>query len=142
MSTLTANALKVLQTRYLLKDKEATIFETPAELFRRVAKEIAASELENGSVIDAEYWEEQFYELMSGLYFLPNSPSRKAFPSNSASSLNVPIPLRAIFALYFLRNFLIWSTSSNIAASCSAIPPQKFTARIKRNVALRNSSCF
>jgi ribonucleoside-diphosphate reductase alpha chain len=70
---LSENALKVLQARYLLKDEKARIIETPEEMFRRVARGVADAErLYND---DAVYWEDKFYELMTSLKFLPNSPT-------------------------------------------------------------------
>jgi len=71
--TLTTNALKVLRTRYLLKNEKGNITETPEELFRRVARHIASSENLYGG--DSRAWEEEFFTLMSELRFLPNSPT-------------------------------------------------------------------
>lgn len=70
---LTENALKVLNARYLLKDEKSRIIETPENMFRRVAHNIAEAERLYSE--DAEYWEERFYELMASLKFLPNSPA-------------------------------------------------------------------
>jgi ribonucleoside-diphosphate reductase alpha chain len=94
---LSANALVVLERRYLAKDVQGNVVETPEELFRRVARNIALAE-EQGSrnkehrnreqgearsflflvpegQDPREYWENSFYELMSSLRFLPNSPT-------------------------------------------------------------------
>ncbi|MBF0505258.1 MAG: adenosylcobalamin-dependent ribonucleoside-diphosphate reductase [Nitrospirae bacterium] len=70
---LSENALKVLQARYLLKDEKARVIETPEEMFRRVARGIAATE--GFYKEDTAYWEEKFYEIMTSLRFLPNSPT-------------------------------------------------------------------
>ncbi len=70
---LTENALKVLEARYLLRDKNGLTKETPEEMFRRVAKTIASAEIQYGGSPDE--WEEKFYELMASLKFLPNSPA-------------------------------------------------------------------
>ncbi len=70
---LTKNALTVLRARYLLKEESGKIIETPEEMFRRVARAIASAESFYHS-IPAE-WEEKFYELMTDLRFLPNSPT-------------------------------------------------------------------
>ncbi|MCX5716842.1 MAG: adenosylcobalamin-dependent ribonucleoside-diphosphate reductase [Nitrospirae bacterium] len=70
---LTENALKVFKARYLLKDERGTVIETPEEMFRRVARTIAAAEIQYGG--NAAEWEEKFYELMTSLKFLPNSPT-------------------------------------------------------------------
>ncbi len=73
MMELTPNAIKTLQARYLLKDPDGHVVETPEEMFRRVARHVAASEkLHNG---DEKEWEERFYEIMTDLRFLPNSPT-------------------------------------------------------------------
>jgi ribonucleoside-diphosphate reductase alpha chain len=69
----TENALKVLNARYLLKDEKGRIIETPDNMFRRVAHNIAEAERLYNE--DAAYWEERFYELMTSLKFLPNSPA-------------------------------------------------------------------
>jgi ribonucleoside-diphosphate reductase alpha chain len=66
---LTENALKVLKARYLLKDESGHPVESPEEMFRRVARNIASAE------DDPPYWEEKFHDLMSSLDFLPNSPT-------------------------------------------------------------------
>ncbi|MBM4129346.1 MAG: ribonucleoside-diphosphate reductase, adenosylcobalamin-dependent, partial [Nitrospira sp.] len=70
---LTENALKVLHQRYLLKDETGKVKETPEEMFRRVARAIASPESLYGS--NPQEWEEKFYNFMSSLKFLPNSPT-------------------------------------------------------------------
>lgn len=70
MSTLTENAIQILEDRYFLKDKHGHIVEDSIELFKRVAKSVSLCENEK-----SEFYEKQFYELLSGLYFLPNSPT-------------------------------------------------------------------
>jgi ribonucleoside-diphosphate reductase alpha chain len=72
---LTQNALTVLEKRYLKKDSQGQITETPEEMFRRVAKHIASAELIYDEKTDIAGWEEKFYRLMTSLEFLPNSPT-------------------------------------------------------------------
>lgn len=72
---LTANALKVLEVRYLRRDSNGQIIETPEELFRRVARSIAQAEATFGDATAAGRWEEAFLEALVGLDFLPNSPT-------------------------------------------------------------------
>jgi len=72
---LTENALRVLERRYLKKDKQGKVVETPEEMFRRVAHVIASAELIYDPKADAGCQEEEFYRLMAGLEFLPNSPT-------------------------------------------------------------------
>jgi ribonucleoside-diphosphate reductase alpha chain len=72
---LGVNSVKVLERRYLLKDEEGRVVETPREMFRRVAKTVASVEKMYDKGADAKDWEDKFYSLMSGFLFLPNSPT-------------------------------------------------------------------
>ncbi len=72
---LSANALKVLQRRYLKKGESGEVLETPEEMFRRVARAIAQAERLYNPAAPVEEWEETFYRLMTSLEFLPNSPT-------------------------------------------------------------------
>lgn len=70
------NAIEVLKRRYLKKDEEGKIIETPEELFRRVATAIAQIDALYGkSEREVNKTKEEFYELMTTLQFLPNSPT-------------------------------------------------------------------
>jgi len=69
-----STALTVLEKRYLTKDDKGQV-EKPEEMFRRVAKNIASAELIYGTEADVEVWEEEFYQVMANLEFLPNSPT-------------------------------------------------------------------
>jgi len=73
--TLTENALRVLERRYLKKDKQGQVIETPEEMFRRVAGAIASAELTYNPKADVKAVEDEFYQLMANLEFLPNSPT-------------------------------------------------------------------
>ena len=70
-----SNALTVLERRYLMKDGEGKVIETPQDMFRRVARNIASAELIYDPQTDVEAMEEEFYQLMANLDFLPNSPT-------------------------------------------------------------------
>jgi ribonucleoside-diphosphate reductase alpha chain len=72
---LTANALMVLEARYLRRDAQDCIVETPSDLFARVARGVAAAEERFGDPRAAPRWEEKFFEALAGLEFLPNSPT-------------------------------------------------------------------
>ena len=72
---LTENALHVLQKRYLKKDKQGNVIETPEEMFRRVARAIAETELQYNPKADVKAIEDEFYSIMTSLDFLPNSPT-------------------------------------------------------------------
>ncbi|WP_444549479.1 vitamin B12-dependent ribonucleotide reductase [Candidatus Magnetomonas plexicatena] len=74
--TLTQNALKVLQKRYLKKGENGEPVETPHDMFTRVAHAIASNDLNYGkSFSDMEQLEREFYEMMADMAFLPNSPT-------------------------------------------------------------------
>jgi len=72
---LTANALRVLEVRYLRRDGAGRIVETPRQLFERVARAVSEAELIHGSAVAAHRWEARFLEMLTALEFLPNSPT-------------------------------------------------------------------
>lgn len=74
---LDVNALKVLERRYLRRDEEGRLIETPRQLFERVARSIASVDKRygKGEGLAAAATEKEFFKMMSGLEFLPNSPT-------------------------------------------------------------------
>lgn len=70
---ITDNALAVLNARYLLKDEQGRVIETPEKMFARVARHMAKAETSYSR--ESSGWEEKFFEIMSSLRFLPNSPA-------------------------------------------------------------------
>lgn len=69
-------ALIVLKQRYLLKNENNEIIETPEDLFERVAKAVASAEANFSKDPNiCEIYAEKFYDLMVNLDFLPNSPT-------------------------------------------------------------------
>lgn len=72
---LSENALRVLERRYLKKDENGQVIETPEGMFRRVAQNIASAELIYDPGADVKAKEEEFYQVMANLEFLPNSPT-------------------------------------------------------------------
>ena len=73
---LTKNAVTVLERRYLKRDEHGNLLEEPRDMFLRVAKNIASVEKQY-SVSDAEIraTEKKFFDIMTDLDFLPNSPT-------------------------------------------------------------------
>ncbi|MEK6561299.1 MAG: vitamin B12-dependent ribonucleotide reductase, partial [Nitrospirota bacterium] len=69
------NAIKVLEKRYLAKNDKGQVVETPKDMFRRVARNIAQAELIYDGTADVARAEEKFYQLMVKKEFLPNSPT-------------------------------------------------------------------
>lgn len=72
---LTPNALVTLRARYLRKDDRGELLETPSEMFRRVARGVAAAEERFSGRRGREEAEERFCGMMTSLIFLPNSPT-------------------------------------------------------------------
>ncbi|MCM8787716.1 MAG: vitamin B12-dependent ribonucleotide reductase [Candidatus Omnitrophica bacterium] len=70
------NALVVLKKRYLKKDQNGNVIETPAQLVERVADAISAAERKYGlDKIKIEEVKRNFYEIIANLEFMPNSPT-------------------------------------------------------------------
>ncbi len=70
---LSENSLKVLERRYLRRDIDGTLLETPAGMFYRIARHIAGVEEEHGG--DVEGTTKTFFDLLTELRFFPNSPT-------------------------------------------------------------------
>ena len=68
------SAMTVLEKRYLIKDENGRPTETVEELFKRVASTIASAD-EKYSDFDKENSEKEFFDMISSLDFLPNSPT-------------------------------------------------------------------
>jgi len=77
MLQLTENARIVLERRYLDR-KDGKLNETPEEMVRRVAKNVAAVEAQYDG--DSARWEEEFVDIIDTLEFLPNSPTLMNLP--------------------------------------------------------------
>ncbi|MGA2265438.1 MAG: adenosylcobalamin-dependent ribonucleoside-diphosphate reductase [Phycisphaerae bacterium] len=72
---LSDNALRTLQVRYLMKDAEGNVLETPGQLFARVARCVAAAEQPYGGAAVVKDATARFYAAMAEGKFLPNSPT-------------------------------------------------------------------
>ena len=72
---LSENAMRVLERRYLKRDDQGRPAESPHDMFRRVARDIASAEQGYDPGADVAAWEEEFLRAMVDLDFLPNSPT-------------------------------------------------------------------
>lgn len=73
---LTKNAITVLEKRYLRKDEKGELVEDVDGMFKRVSRAIAEAEIAYGkSEKHIEGLAGEYYELISNLHFLPNSPT-------------------------------------------------------------------
>jgi len=129
-----ANAIKVLWERYLLRDKEGNIIETPTEMFERVAKTIASAEKDDG-----KKWEKEFFDIMKNLEFLPNSPTLMNAGTNMgqlSACFVLPIEdsLESIFTT--LKNMaLIQQSGGGTGFSFSRLRPQGEIVKSTKGIA-------
>ncbi len=73
---LSGNAAVVLEKRYLARDGEGRVVETPAVMFERIARFIASADFNYGkSLHEVSATATRFYEMMASLEFIPNSPT-------------------------------------------------------------------
>ncbi len=69
------NAALVLERRYLARDAEGRVSETPEEMLIRVARAVARAEEAWGGAAEVKAMERAFHQLMAAGRFLPNSPT-------------------------------------------------------------------
>lgn len=70
------NAIKVLEKRYLKRDKDGNCTETPSDMFKRVAETIAKGDLHFGkSQEEVNQLSKRFYDAITHRFFMPNSPT-------------------------------------------------------------------
>ncbi len=72
--SLSSNARLVLEKRYLRKDDFGHLLESPEDMFRRVAGNIAQADVQYDQKAGVVSFEERFYEMLASLQFMPNSP--------------------------------------------------------------------
>ncbi len=132
------NSFKVLQKRYLIKDEEGNITETPKEMFKRVSHAVASADKLYANT-DACKTEEEFYKIMSQLEFLPNSPTLM----NAGTSIS---QLSACFVIYIedsingifdaLKHMaLIHKSGGGVGFSFSKIRPKEDVVKSTKGVA-------
>jgi len=136
MLNLTKNA-KIVLRRFLARNKEGEIIESPEEMFRRIAKNIAKEDKKYNQ--DKEKSEKEFYEAMTNLEFMPNIP----ILANAGRSLQqlaacfvIPIPdsLEGIFQA-LKEMALIQKTGGGTGFSFSRLRPEGSIVRETGGVA-------
>ena len=120
---LSDNALEILNARYLRRGPDGEAAEDADALFRRVARAVVA-----GEARDQPEWEERFYAALSGLEFLPNSPTlmNAGLPEGQLSAcfvLPVPDRLEEIFDA-LTRTALIHQSGGGTGFNFSHLRPR------------------
>jgi ribonucleoside-diphosphate reductase alpha chain len=134
---LTVNALEVLKARYLLRDENEKLIETPTLLFKRVAKAIAQVDKTFGE--NPEESEKTFYQMMAKLEFLPNTPTlfnagTDIGQLSACFVLPVPDSLEGIFTT--VKNMaLIEQTGGGVGFNFSALRPKGDLVKSTKGVA-------
>jgi ribonucleoside-diphosphate reductase alpha chain len=72
---LSENAIKVLERRYLARDADGHLIETPVQMFERVAASVAEADRPYRGEEGVACSRQTFLEMMTELEFLPNSPT-------------------------------------------------------------------
>lgn len=134
---MSTNAIIVLAKRYLLRNEQGAITETPARLFHRVAKTAAQVEaIYSKSVKKAD---EEFYDAIASLHFLPNSPTlmnagTQMGQLSACFVLPVEDDLRSIF--HTLENaMLIHQSGGGTGFSFGRLRPKGDSVRSTQGVA-------
>ncbi len=71
-----SESLRILERRYLRKDENGMLIESPQEMLWRVAHAIAQADAQYGvDAVGVEKVAQRFYDLMAGLIFFPNTPT-------------------------------------------------------------------
>ncbi len=73
--SLSHSALKVVHSRYLLRNEKGEVSESPEAMMKRVARAVASAESHFSEESQIEYWAQKFEEILFKLDFLPNSPT-------------------------------------------------------------------
>ena len=125
-NNISHNAHIVLSQRYLRRDSKGKIIETPDQLFHRVANHVASAEK------DKKKYSEEFYQLLSSLDFLPNTPClANSGTLNQLAAcfvLDMPDSLDGIYDS-LKKSALIFQSGGGVGYSFSSLRPKNSIIR-------------
>ncbi len=125
---LSVNAIFLLEKRYLLRDVDGKIIETPLQMLQRVAKVVAEAERFHGHNEDqVKDIERKFFEMMSQLKFLPSSSTlMNAGKGNmvSVSAISLEDSIKSIYTA-LTDSALMQQNGFGIGFSFSNIRPKE-----------------
>ena len=130
---LSENARTILEKRYLKKNAEGQVIESPEEMFARVARAVAEADQRFDPNSEIGKTTETFNQVMTRLWFLPNSPTlmnadRPLGQLAACFVLPIEDSMESIFET--LKNTaLIHKSGGGTGFSFSAIRPARDTVR-------------
>lgn len=136
---LPVSSLTVLAKRYLLRNIDGDIIETPKELYKRVSTAIAKIEEKQGTTSkEIKTLTKEFYDFMASGTFLPNSPclfsaGTEMSQLSACFTLNIDDSLESIFDV-LKKSAKIFQTGGGVGYNFSNIRPKDDVVRSTKGV--------